>query len=187
MKTFLISLLFLFSYHVESSSGYKSSGSGSSSAPQRTVQPRAVRPSTTSPSRAAQRPSSSSSSRSNSNSAPRSNFSAPSAALPSASAPPTVQSSGPIEYDPVVKSKASLTSHLYSLPREGVTINNIKLVGDSFQITGVYKDKTSLRQFVEVIKGEGEIDRKVEVKRKSTFFAGERTRTYKIMGVNLWE
>jgi len=184
MNFFLLISLFTFSHHSHSSSGYSSSSSSSPSVPKQTARPPSIRPTqNTSSSTSSSKSSTGSNSRSN-----NSNYSntRPSQ-VNSVAPPPTVQSSGPIKYDHVVKSKASLTSHLYRFPRNGVTINNIKIVGDNFEVTGVYKNKNSLREFVNTIKGEGEIDRKVQVEKKSTFFAGERTRTYKIIGLNLWE
>jgi hypothetical protein len=92
----------------------------------------------------------------------------------------------PVIQEPTPLKERELKQHLLKMSRDGVTVNDIKVIQEKFKVKGTYKTDFLLNKFLEKLKDPEEIKRELKVKKWKTRFAGKNTYHYEISGVNLW-
>ncbi|MBT6326751.1 MAG: hypothetical protein HOJ35_12350 [Bdellovibrionales bacterium] len=97
------------------------------------------------------------------------------------------QQSPPAIHTPYEKSEKSLKSYIYDLKRNNVSIHNISLEGNVFEIKGYYSRVLDFDNFVDNLRGNGEVDRKIEVIKKKDGNSGSISYKFEIKGLNLWK
>lgn len=95
--------------------------------------------------------------------------------------------STPVTHNPYEKSEKSLKSYVYELKRKNVSVHNISLEGKTFKISGNYSNKMDFENFVEHLKGNGDVNRQIEVKKKKDGYAGSTSYSFEIKGINIWK
>ena len=95
--------------------------------------------------------------------------------------------STPVTHNPYEKSENSLKSYIYDLKRKNVSIHDISLEGKLFKIKGYYSNSLDFDKFVDKLKGNGEVDRKIEVEKKKEGYSGSTSYKFEIKGTNIWK
>ncbi|GAB4416324.1 MAG: hypothetical protein OHK0056_24590 [Bacteriovoracaceae bacterium] len=95
--------------------------------------------------------------------------------------------SSPVTHNPYEKSEKSLKSYIYDLKRKNVSIHDISLEGKIFKIKGYYSNSLDFDKFVDHLKGNGEVDRKIEVEKKKEGYSGSTSYKFEIKGTNIWK
>lgn len=95
--------------------------------------------------------------------------------------------SPPVTRQPYEKSEKSLKGYIYDIKRKNVSIHNVSLNGKTFQIKGNFSNQADFDNFIEHLRGNGEVNREIEVKKNKGSFAGSSSYDFEITGLNVWK
>jgi len=95
--------------------------------------------------------------------------------------------SPPITHQPYEKSEKSLKDYVYEIERKNVSIHHFSLDGKTFIIKGNFSNTMDFDNFVDRLKGNGEVDRKIEIKKSKDGYAGSTSYTFEIEALNVWK
>lgn len=91
-----------------------------------------------------------------------------------------------VEDKPLPKTQKQFERFMLSQDRDQVTLNNIKIKGKNFEVTGIYFDEKSFKNFVDKLRKKHKAEVGFNLKTWTTRFAGSNTYHYKLEGLNLW-
>jgi len=91
-----------------------------------------------------------------------------------------------VPHVPITKNSKEIESIITNLPRQGITIDEIKANQEKFSFTGTYKNEKILNDFIEKINAYSESKRNLTIKTHDVRFAGSDTHYFEITGDNQW-
>ena len=84
------------------------------------------------------------------------------------------------------KSYRSLQAHILRVPRDGVTVNKVRITGNRFTVQGKFEKRIDLDSFAKNLDKPKTVDRKIKILTKTTKFAGRKTQHYLMKALSIW-